>query len=193
MRYTKDHKEKTRRALVAAGGRLMKERGLAGVGVDQIMGSAGLTGAAMYNHFDSKAAMLLELLDAELERSVALFDKADAAGGMSPQAWAAGVLREYLSLAHARNPAQGCALPALSQELARQDGALQAAFGRTLERIIDIIALRTERPDLAPGILAAAVGAVSLARALPNDADAKSMLCGARSLIEEMLATPRRP
>jgi TetR/AcrR family transcriptional regulator, transcriptional repressor for nem operon len=53
-RYGKDHKQATRRRIVAAAGRRLKRDGIDGSGVATLMADAGLTNGAFYAHFDSK-------------------------------------------------------------------------------------------------------------------------------------------
>lgn len=49
--------DSTRRALLDAGRDLFRERGYAGVGVDEICALAGVTSGALYHHFGNKAAL----------------------------------------------------------------------------------------------------------------------------------------
>lgn len=51
-------KEKRREQLLAAAGRLFAERGFAAVSLDEIGAEVGVTGQAIYRHFDSKQDML---------------------------------------------------------------------------------------------------------------------------------------
>jgi AcrR family transcriptional regulator len=48
--------------LLAVAAQLFAERGFAGVTVDDIGAAAGVSGPALYHHFDSKEAMLSEML-----------------------------------------------------------------------------------------------------------------------------------
>ncbi|WP_447430829.1 TetR/AcrR family transcriptional regulator [Cupriavidus basilensis] len=69
MRYSASHKAATRQRVLEASGALVKREGFAATGVDQLMGAAGLTGGAFYSHFDSKQALLREVIARELQRS----------------------------------------------------------------------------------------------------------------------------
>lgn len=51
-------KEKRREQLLAAAGRLFAERGFASVSLDEIGAEVGVTGQAIYRHFESKQDML---------------------------------------------------------------------------------------------------------------------------------------
>lgn len=53
-RYTNEHKQETRRRIVATAGRRLKRDGIDGSGVATLMKDAGLTNGAFYAHFDSR-------------------------------------------------------------------------------------------------------------------------------------------
>src|SRR5690625_7532860 len=55
-------KEKRREQLLAAAGRLFAERGFASVSLDEIGAEVGVTGQAIYRHFESKQDMLGALI-----------------------------------------------------------------------------------------------------------------------------------
>lgn len=56
-------KEKRREQLLMTAGRLFAERGFAAVSLDEIGSEVGVTGQAIYRHFDSKQEMLGVLID----------------------------------------------------------------------------------------------------------------------------------
>jgi TetR/AcrR family transcriptional repressor of nem operon len=51
-----------RRAIVAAASQLFRERGVDAVGLNELMKQAGFTQGGFYNHFESKAALVAEVL-----------------------------------------------------------------------------------------------------------------------------------
>jgi AcrR family transcriptional regulator len=55
-------KAERRRQLLDAGARLIAERGFRGVRLDDLGAAAGISGPAVYRHFASKEALLVELL-----------------------------------------------------------------------------------------------------------------------------------
>ena len=69
VRYSPDHKQKTRNAIIDAAAERMRTGGLDAVGVAGIMAECGLTHGGFYAHFASREALLV----AAIER---LFDKA---------------------------------------------------------------------------------------------------------------------
>lgn len=157
-----------------------------GAGIDGIARGVGLTGAALYTHFASKQEFLCAVLREEMGASARRFLSADASLDQ--------VLAHYLSLPHTRVPAAGCALPAITGDVARADAPVRDAFAAGFAEIVDALAGKAGNRGEALGILAAAVGAVTLARALPDDAAALEVLTATRALVTAALAAgPHAP
>lgn len=184
MRYPEHHTDEVRQQLLQQGGRHVKQRGMAAAGVDGIARRAGLSGPALYKHFDSKQDYLGCLLSEELSATAERF--------LASQTDLRTALSRYLSLDHARHPEAGCALPALVADVARSSEPVQSAFDAGLREIAASLEARLDDPDQAFGLLAAAVGGVALARALPDDARAQQVLDSTRELLLRALA-PRDP
>src|SRR3989440_9085711 len=108
VRYSKEHKEATRQRIIETAGRRFKRDGIDGSGVTALMADAGLTNGAFYAHFASKddlvATAIGEQLGQQRERYRA--DVGDRAG-------LEHLVREYLSVEHRDNPADGCPSAAL--------------------------------------------------------------------------------
>ena len=75
MRYSKDHKAETHARIVRAAAVLLREKGVHGVGVAELMKEAGLTHGGFYAHFASRDALLHEALVAAMERSISHWRK----------------------------------------------------------------------------------------------------------------------
>jgi len=71
MRVSREQAAENRRRIVDAAGRLFRDKGFDGVGVDAIMKSAGLTHGGFYGHFDSKEALAAEASAAALRGNAA--------------------------------------------------------------------------------------------------------------------------
>ena len=63
MRYTPDHKEKTRARILESAATVFRRQGYHATGVDKVMEEAGLTAGGFYAHFPSKDALLAEALE----------------------------------------------------------------------------------------------------------------------------------
>ncbi len=184
MRYTKDHKDASRQRLIELGGSHAKKHGFNESGMAALAASAGVTTGALYKHFNGKADLLAALIAAELERTAQMYDTIDAADDAS----AARLLAGYLSLQHVRHPEQGCPLPALTPEIARGDDATKAAFQDGLLKIHASLQRLTATFGDAWVLMAQNVGAVMLARAMPDEKLQREVLSAVRQAGEALLA-----
>jgi TetR/AcrR family transcriptional repressor of nem operon len=185
MRYSRGHKEETRKKLVEGGRAIAKKGGFDGTGIDTLMASIGLTGGAFYNHFPSKAALFRELIERELENSAQML----AGDENSPSDHVAKRLRSYLSTAHAMNPETGCALPTLGAEIARAPVDVRLLVEDALKRVEKSWSERLEDKDDAWALIAQCVGAIVLARVVEREATRKEILRSSRQFIGKKPAT----
>src|SRR5882762_4700407 len=65
---SKEQVVENRRAIVTAAAKLLRERGVDGVGVADLMKAAGFTQGGFYNHFKSKEALVAEVIAAEMAK-----------------------------------------------------------------------------------------------------------------------------
>src|SRR5262249_55967391 len=106
-----ERKKLTAEAILASAARLLRERGIAGAKVADVMKGAGLTVGGFYAHFDTKE----ELIDAVLRRSgkelrAALLHKIDEKPARDR---ALVILKRYLSRSHRDLEKRGCPFPAV--------------------------------------------------------------------------------
>jgi AcrR family transcriptional regulator len=172
VRYPKEHKEQARQRLVAGGARLAKKRGFAAAGVDDLAAAAGVTSGAVYKHFGGKSELLAAIIKAELARSAALF--AAVQGGDSEHLDKA--LTRYLSREHVEHPEHGCALPSLTADVARSGPEVRQAFDDGLIALHAALTPHVRSADAAWSLIAQAVGAVTLARAMQDVAGQRKLL-----------------
>ena len=186
MRYAASHKQETRERILDQAGALAKAKGFGTTGVDALMAAAGLTAGGFYAHFKSKSELLSALIDRELGRSRAMFE-------VDSDAALAKAVKMYLSLAHVEHPQRGCPLTSLSSEIARADDAVRKTFEDRLLEIQQVVRARTADDAEAWSLIAQAVGAVTLARAMRSRAARKSLLDGAaHSLLTALERKPGR-
>ena len=187
MRYPKEHKQQARQRLVESGGRLAKKRGFAAAGVDELAAAAGVTSGAVYKHFGGKAELLAAIIEAELARSAATF----AAVPPGDVARLDKVLAAYLSPAHVEHPEAGCPLPSLTPEVARAPADVRRAFEEGLLAVHAALKRHVRSGDAAWALVAQSVGAVMLARALPDDACRDKVLAAVKRAARETVAASR--
>ena len=177
MRYPKEHKERVRRHLLERGGSHAKKHGFARSGMDAMASAAGVTTGSLYKHFDGKSELFAALIRSELARTAKRFSaiRADDPEG------AAKALAAYLSIDHVGHPETGCALPSLAPEVARADESVREAFQSGVLALHAIVAERfTGASDTAWTLIAQSVGAVMLARAMPDGGVRRELLDAAR-------------
>jgi TetR/AcrR family transcriptional repressor of nem operon len=166
MRVSREQAAKNRERILKAASRLMRERGIAGVGVDELTEAAGMTHGSLYSQFGSKERLV--------EEAVAY---AIAAKGQElPEAFVLGdYVSEYLSVVHRDMPGSGCPIAALCCEMPRQSEGVRERFTAGLRGMIALLSGRMgsglkqrQRDDKALATVASLVGALVLARAV-ND------------------------
>jgi AcrR family transcriptional regulator len=189
MRYSRSHKEETRKKLLASARAIAKKGGFGTTGIDELMASIGLTGGAFYGHFPSKEALFAELVLEEIANSAEML----AGDENSPPDHVAKRLRSYLSSAHAANPETGCVLPALGPEIARAAPEVRGIVEQGLKGLQKSWAGRIGNPDAAWALIAQCVGALVLARCVESERTRKDILASSRRFIEETHALEARP
>jgi TetR/AcrR family transcriptional regulator, transcriptional repressor for nem operon len=168
-RYGKQHKQATRRRIIAAAGRRLKRDGIDGSGVAALMADAGLTNGAFYAHFASKddlvATAVADQLREQRERyRTQISDRADIEQ----------MVREYLSPGHRDNPADGCPSAALLDEIGRCPDATKRSYTEGMLDIVDHLAalIAPQDPPSARArtlsLFATLIGTMQLSRALAD-------------------------
>jgi TetR/AcrR family transcriptional repressor of nem operon len=187
MNAKAEQKERSHGTILESAARLLRERGIAGARVADVMKGAGLTVGGFYAHFASKDA----LIDEALRRTAAAMrDRLFARLDEKPAADRAEVvLKRYLSAAHRDEFARGCPLPAVVGEV----GTTAPEHGAVLAEQIDAMASELEvhlastgaalsTRHLALGLVAMMVGGLSLSRALRGTALSDEILKACRAL-----------
>jgi TetR/AcrR family transcriptional regulator, transcriptional repressor for nem operon len=184
MKVSKQQAAANRGRILAEAGRLFRERGLAGVGVDALAEAAGLTHGGLYSQFGSKEQLAAEALTEVLARSAEALLPQDA--GPRDAALETLVAR-YLSARHRDAPGGGCAMAALAAEVPRHGPVLRAALTAGLRSFADRLAGVIQRgrrqapEDEALAVVATLVGSLVLARAVDDPALSDRILAAGRA------------
>lgn len=173
MRVTREQAVLNRERIIQVASKLFRERGFDGVGVADLMKSAGLTHGGFYGNFASKEDLMAQACSRALDSSLETLQK--AVDG-DPEHALSIIASTYLSPAHRDHPGDGCALAALGAEAARRDSSLRAVFTRSVSSVIEILTRlvpgksKVAKRERALVTYASLVGAIVLARAV-DDAD----------------------
>ncbi len=186
MGHSQKDKEKNHQQIVEIAARKMRESGIDGPGVAEIMKEAGLTHGGFYKHFDSRDQLVAEAVEAAIEQGRKGTEKA-IAGADDPLA---AFVDWYLSTGHRDDPGTGCAVVALGADATRADERVQAAYRGQVERYIaGLEELLGGGPDARPRAIAAVtslVGAQLIARAVGDEALSDEILDGVKANIAQM-------
>src|SRR3954454_926609 len=198
MRYSKEHKQETHARIVKKASVRLREKGAHGIGVADLMKDAGLTHGGFYAHFDSREALVIEAFGYAMDRSIAHWRK--KAEQTPSDKRLAGIVDSYLTPSHRDDPGHGCAIPALSAEIARENPKTRKAFAAKLEQMIEMIA--EQIPDVARktarkqamASLATMMGTLVLARVAGSGELSDEMLgAGRESVLNGARAARKKP
>jgi TetR/AcrR family transcriptional repressor of nem operon len=179
-------KGRTHEAILESAVRLLREKGIAGAGVADVMKGAGLTVGGFYAHFDSKE----DLIDEALRRTAdevrqRLFDRLDE---KPADKRAEVVLKRYLSALHRDEYVHGCSLPSVVGEIAttavEHREALREQIAAMSVGLEELLPAENEPPRryLAMGLVALMYGGLSLSRALRGTTLSDDVLRACRAL-----------
>jgi len=151
------------------------------------MRDTGLTHGGFYKHFESKDELLLESLQEAFRDMAGTLTRA-AEQSRSEPAWKA-IVRAYLSLEYCDHADRGCPLTALAPEMARMEMAMRGQIFAELVKYKDSMVAfmpgrRTRDKERAFfAIFSTMIGAVEIARLLPDRAAQEKVLSGAKEFL----------
>jgi TetR/AcrR family transcriptional repressor of nem operon len=193
MRVSREQAEENRRRVIEAAGRLFRERGFDGVGLNDLMGAVGLTQGGFYKQFKSKDDLAVQACDQVLADSTERLTCIVESGVDDPLA---SILNQYLSGAHREQIGEGCIFPALGPDAARHSPALIQSFEAGIKSYLEILG-RAMRATLthvgetdSTVVLSTMVGALMLSRLVEDETLSNRIL---DSAIKSLLNRNDRP
>jgi TetR/AcrR family transcriptional repressor of nem operon len=193
MPWKKDHKEETRARILDAASAAIREKGVAGVGVAEMMEAAGLTHGGFYAHFKSKDALVAEAFDFACGQSAKKLAVAAEKAPVGEKLLA--VAETYLTATHARHPETGCPVSTVGPDLVRAGGDAREAVAHAMQQRLAWL------ESLAPGdtkqarrrsaaeTYATMLGAIFVARALGEGAGDRYLEAVRESLRQKQLGS----
>lgn len=163
-RSSQEQAARNRRTIVAAASRLIREKGVEGVGIRELMASAGLTQGAFAGQFTSKDALAAEAC-------TLAFDAAEQALVAAARGDAPGQAQRLAEYYFRPKPPEGsCPMATLAGDASRSPAGskIRGAFANGLERLVRVVAGDPPAPDRLT-LLAAMVGAAVLKGASSNE------------------------
>lgn len=192
MTVRTEQKERTRQDILASATRLLRERGIGGASVAEVMKGAGLTVGGFYAHFESKEALVGATLRQSLREMWS--GLVGAAGKLRGVEAVSFVVRRYLSRSHRDHPAQGCPLPAVVADVAQAGEPVRDALACEIvayaDALGDCIADESpQRRQRALALIALMYGGLSLARALKGTSASDEVLKACRDFARQAFSS----
>lgn len=171
MRVSRDQAAQNRERIIEVAAKLFRERGFDGIGVADLMKSAGMTHGGFYGHFASKEDLMAQACTRALDGSLEALHQIAERGDENALS---AVASAYLSPAHRDRPGEGCVLAALGAEAARHGSPVRSAFTGGVRSALDLLTRlvpgksKRARRERALATYASMIGALVLARAVDD-------------------------
>jgi TetR/AcrR family transcriptional repressor of nem operon len=186
MKVSREQVALNRERIVETAARLFREKGYDGIGVADLMKSAGLTHGGFYGHFESKEDLLAAAAAHALQKSVARWEGYVAEGRDTALE---KIGDGYLTLQHRDHPEKGCSVTALGADVARlgpkpRHAMTEGARGQlaVLEQLMPGADAAAQRKQ-ALATYASMIGAIVLSRAVDDEALAVEILDAVRDAL----------
>ncbi|WP_334383282.1 MULTISPECIES: TetR/AcrR family transcriptional regulator [unclassified Bradyrhizobium] len=181
--HSQAEKARSRERILDAAALQLRELGLAGISISELMTSARLTHGGFYGHFESRDDLIAQALDRALaDGDASAINAASAKGPRTLKSF----LNAYLSKTHRDDPASGCAVAALAGDVARADSRTRDIMTAYLEKSFDSIATLIgdeDATEFATSVMCTIVGAMTLSRVMREEEASKKILLAARRSI----------
>ncbi|MDK4702510.1 TetR/AcrR family transcriptional regulator [Rhizobium sp. CNPSo 4062] len=182
-------KQKTHERIVMLAAKRLREEGLEGIGVADLMKEAGLTVGGFYKHFASRDELVAEAV----ESAIGSWGRQQEDKGIDPASISLDeYVDTYLSGRHRDHCGEGCAYAALTADMARSSDTVRAVATEGLRRNFDAMTARMPKPETAEArrkaIIASCLmtGALGLARVSNDEALSDEILETVRSFVKEL-------
>lgn len=134
MGWKSEHKQQTRERIVRCAARLFTQRGFDRVGIDDVMGEAGLTRGAFYAYFQSKSELYVEAIV-----SGAMAARRCVVEHLPEKHSIEHVAERYLSAEHREGLMDSCPLAFLTTDIQQRDEQVRAACTRVFDGFVTTV------------------------------------------------------
>ncbi len=181
-----EQRARSHETILESAARLVRESGISGARVADVMKGAGLTVGGFYAHFPSKEALVNEVLRrTSATMRARLFAQLDT----KPEGDRAEVvLKRYLSPAHRDETTRGCSLPAVVGEVGTTAKEHGTVLGEQIDAVASELSLHLPaggaipRRQVALGLVALMYGGLSISRAVRGTQLSDEVLKACRAL-----------
>jgi len=171
MRVSRAQAAENRERILEVATKLFREHGIDGIGVADLMKSAGLTHGGFYGHFKSKEDLVAQACGRAVAKMSDNWIRTIDHSSADPIETLAS---DYLAVKHRDNSGRGCPMAALGSEIARQGPEVRRAVTEEIRPFIDYLSGIVQgnssivRRERAIALYASLVGAIVIARAVDD-------------------------
>ena len=190
MGHSQDQKIKTHARIVRAAAKRLREKGLDGVAIADLMNEVGLTVGGFYKHFNSRDDLVVEALHAAAGPWQKQLLAAESGG---PPLSYENLVDSYLSETHRDHPGNGCPLSALACDIARGGKQIRSLLTKRAKNYFELLVNLLSQNDNAARSKAiltvcALLGAVELARAVSDETLSHEILESTREALKRLVS-----
>lgn len=180
MGHSQADKARNKERILEVAATQLRELGLDGVSISDLMKAVDLTHGGFYGHFASRDDLVAAALDKALTDGEASAVQSSSKKG---ERTLKSVANSYLSKIHRDNPNSGCAVSALSGDVARSNDQNREIMSKHLAKYFDnmqnVIGDGGSR-ELAISLMCMMIGAVTLSRVMTDTNRSDEILQAAR-------------
>lgn len=179
MGHSQVEKASSREKIVCAASQRIREAGLDGFSIADVMKDAELTHGGFYGHFSSRSELVAAALDHALHESEVVYDEASRPTLKT-------IVNGYLSVAHRDSVSQSCAVSSLASEIVRADDQTRSIMDAHLKKYQEKISEAidgTKNCPMAGPLACTMIGALTLSRLISDEKESTKVLKQARDFI----------
>lgn len=174
--------------------KMLRQRGIGGTSLADLMAAVGLTHGGFYKHFESKEALVAEATARIFAEINTRFETRSKSQGV--KAALALYVRDYLTMAHLKNPELGCPMPSFGPDVGREEGNVKAVFTLGTKTLLSLVmeglsCPQDERRGRAIELLSLLSGAVLIARATDDEKLSNEIIAIARKRATKLIEAKR--
>jgi TetR/AcrR family transcriptional regulator, transcriptional repressor for nem operon len=194
MRASREVMAKRHDEIISQTSKMLRQRGIIGTSLADLMAAVGLTHGGFYKHFDSKDTLVAEATQRIFNEINSRFEERSRAQG--PKAALKAYVDEYLTLSHIKHPELGCPIPSFAPDISREGPGVKGVFTTGLKTMLALIVEGlscppAERQGKAMELMALLSGAVSMARATNDPKLSSEIITAARKRADALIDSRR--
>jgi TetR/AcrR family transcriptional repressor of nem operon len=172
MRHKGMSKAETRAKMIEAVSQGFRKYGYAGIGIDGLSKSAGVTSGAFYSHLGSKNEAFSMALATGLDDVINSLPAIQRDHGSD---WVKFFAQYYLGESHRNDMEQGCAMATLTPEVVRFGPDMRKVFEEKMLSIVKVVArglaggTEKSRDERAWSMLGVLIGGINIARGMKSE------------------------